>query len=58
MLEDEERPLHLESLVLEWPTVSEKDASLLMSTQDSLTHNFDSLEAIGISSNKFLSIVD
>lgn len=48
------------SAKLEWPTISEEDAESLEMVQDPdpLVQNTDCLEAIGISSNEFLAIVD
>lgn len=48
------------SAKLEWPTISEEDAESMEIAQDPdpLIQSTDCLEAIGISSNEFLAIVD
>lgn len=49
---------HADSAKLERPTVSEEDTESFEMIQDPLMQSIDCLEAIGISSNEFLAIVD
>ncbi|OJJ42134.1 hypothetical protein ASPZODRAFT_105758 [Penicilliopsis zonata CBS 506.65] len=57
-VQEEEREGSLSSTAMEWHAASVEDVESFILTQDSLAQNSDSLEAVGISSNEFLSIVD
>lgn len=57
-VEEEESASRGESTTLEWPLHSEVGAETFTLTEDPLPHSLDWLEAIGVSSNEFHSIVD
>lgn len=58
MTEEQARLSRANSTTLEWPVGSVASAETLDLTQDPLIQGPDYLEAIGISSNEFLAIVD